>query len=333
MQLKNYRIFTLAPTILALNLIILPQAEAGAFSPTGEMTTLRSGQTATLLTNGMVLIAGGIDDSTGQPTASAEIYDPATGTWKATAPMSTPRMLHTATLLPDGDVLVAGGSGTNLFAPPYFGTLTNAELYHPAAGTWTPTGSMNMARQLHTASLLSNGKVLVAGGAYDLSGSAELYDPGSGQWTYTGTMTTNRDQHTATVLTNGMVLVAGGQVSVSVFNSKVTATAELYNPADGTWAATGSMTTNRIGQTATLLKNGKVLVVANDNGDVDSGDTSAELYDPVSGTWSATGSMHVWRREAAATLLPDGEVLVTGGDIGGSQFPDVAEIYNPDTGQ
>ena len=323
MKLKNNRSLTLVPIILALNLIILLQAEAGAYFSTGQMVATRSGQTATLLTNGLVLIAGGRDSSTFQETASAELYDPATGQWRTTGSMSIPRINHTATLLPNGQVLVAGGTGTN-FAVPYFGTLTNAELYDPATGVWTPTGSMNMARRSHTASLLPDGKVLVAGGSFDLSGSAELYDPASGQWTYTGTMTTNRQDHTATVLTNGMVLVAGGQVEVG-FGLERTATAELYDPNTGDWTATGSMSTNRSDFAATLLKNGKVLV---EGGTVTSGSildisASAELYDPASGTWSATGSLLVGlgSGKPPAARLQDGEVLVTG------------EIYNPATGQ
>ena len=328
MNLKSNKTLPVVLSMFAFCTFFPRRAKAGAFFPTGEMITPRSGQTATLLTNGMVLIAGGMGNSNGQPTASAELYNPATRQWTATSPMSTPRDSHTATLLPDGKVLVTGGDGTNIVAP-YFGALTNAELYDPVSGTWTPTGSMKMARYNHTASLLPNGKVLVAGGAYDLSGSAELYDPATGQWTYTGSMTTNRHDHTATVLTNGMVLVAGGLVSVSVFNSGATATAELYNPATGTWTATGSMTTNRVKHTATLLKNGKVLVVANH--DYGAHDASAELYDPVSGTWSATGSLNDWRDEATATLLPDGEVLVAGGN--NSALTEIAEIYNPDTGQ
>ena len=328
MKSQNRKMLLPALLALTLNLFAAGRAQAGAFFTTGEMTAPRSGQTATLLTNGLVLIAGGRDVSTFQTMAGAELYDPVTGAWQATGSMNTPRVNHTATLLPDGKVLVAGGIGTN------FNTLTNVEVYNPATGVWTPTGSLNVARRQHTASLLSNGKVLVAGGAADLSGSTELYDPATGTWTFTGTMTTNRQEHTATVLTNGMVLVAGGEATVG-FNLKPIATAELYNPNTGAWTATGSMTTNRFEHSATLLKNGKVLVeggTATSTSTLNGG-TSAELYDPVSGTWSATGSMFFGADEnLPATLLPDGEVLVAGGGIGVSGY-NPAQIYNPDTGE
>jgi N-acetylneuraminic acid mutarotase len=333
MKSQNRKILLPALLALTLNLLVAGRVQAGAFFTTGEMTTPRSGQTATLLTNGLVLIAGGRDVSTFQTMAGAELYDPATGAWQATGSMNTPRVNHTATLLPDGKVLVAGGVGTN-FAAPYFGTLTNAEVYDPVTGVWSPTAPMTVARRQHTASLLPNGKVLVAGGTYDLSGRCELYDPATGTWTLTGTMTTNRQEHTATVLTNGMVLVAGGEVTVGTDLEPI-ATAELYNPNTGAWTATGSMTTNRFEHSATLLKNGKVLVeggTATSTSTLNDG-TSAELYDPVSGTWSATGSMFFGSDEnLPATLLPDGEVLVAGGGIGVSGY-NPAQIYNPDMGQ
>jgi len=124
------------------------------FEETGSLATARYFHTATLLPNGKVLVAGGAIGYT--PLASAELYDPATGTWTATESLHTARFFHTATLLPNGKVLVAGGAGN--------GYLASAELYDPATETWTATGSLHTARDLHTATLLPNGKVLVAGG-------------------------------------------------------------------------------------------------------------------------------------------------------------------------
>jgi hypothetical protein len=180
------------------------------WSFTGSLNTARFDHTATLLPNGMVLVAAGFTGMS-TPSATAELYDPSSRTWTATGSLNTARFDHTTTLLPNGMVLVAGGG---------FGSLASAELYDPASGTWTATGSLNIPRVSHTATSLPNGMVLVAGG-YDNSNprrfiylaSAELYDPASGAWTATGSLNTARYAHTATLLLNGMVLVAGGSGS------------------------------------------------------------------------------------------------------------------------
>src|SRR6266478_8008026 len=128
------------------------------FGNTGSLNTGRYWHTATLLPNGKVLVAGGYDGV--NYLTSAELYDPATGTWTATGSLDTARYRHTATLLPNGNVLVAGGVNSS-------GSLASAELYDPASGTWTAPGSLGAARAAHTATLLPNGKVLVAGGYND----------------------------------------------------------------------------------------------------------------------------------------------------------------------
>src|SRR6266853_3991058 len=132
-----------------------------------------------------------------------------------------------------------------------------------SSNTWTPTSSMITARTHHTATLLANGEVLVAGGGNTtILPSAELYNQTTGKWTATGSMTTARTDHTATLLANGEVLVAGGLSNGgSQIGTSCTSTAELYNPSTGQWMATGSMTITRGHHTATLLPNGKVLVV------------------------------------------------------------------------
>ncbi|MHA7628950.1 Ig-like domain-containing protein [Corallococcus sp. M7] len=275
------------------------------------MAALRSRHSATLLPSGRLLVAGG-GDILGNGTASAEVFDPATGTWSSTGAMAGVRQAHTATLLPNGKVLVAGGASTSISSG-----IASAELYDPATGTWTDAGSMLSARRDHTATLLPSGKVLVAGGQQGSNRltQAELYDPATGTWTSTGAMPAARGAHTATLLPNGKVLVAGGYDGDAIL-----ASASVYDPATGTWSSTGAMVSARSGHTATLLPNGKVLVAG-------SGGGSAELYDPATGTWASTGSLSTGHDSPTATLLPSGRVLLAGGY--GSA---VLEEYDPTTG-
>ncbi|MBA3832293.1 MAG: hypothetical protein H0X34_10465 [Chthoniobacterales bacterium] len=291
------------------------------------MTTKRLSHTATLLSNGQVLVAGG-EDSDGFLLNSAELYSPAARTWTATGSLGTRRAFHTATLLPSGKVLVAGG----LDGPEF---LKSAELYDPAAGTWTPTASMRTLREAHTATLLPSGKVLVAAGSdgTNLLSSANLYDPATGRWMNTGSLSTARDGHTATLLPSGKVLVVGGS---NGFHSYLSS-AELYDPAAGTWTATGSLATARELHTATLLPSGQVLVAGGLGFAI--GDpiylSSAELYDPATGSWTATGNLAIERAYHTATLLPSGKVLVAAGfsfNGVGYSYPTSAELYDPAAG-
>lgn len=191
---------------------------------TGSMHTKRSNHTMTLLQNGMILAVGGSDPCYYSVIASAEIYNPDAGVWTVTGSMHTAHGWHTATLLPNGLVLVAGGLSTYNTG----GVLVkSAELYDPSVGTWTITGSMNTVRCNHTATLLVNGMVLVAGGSNEswmgaMIGSAEVYNPSTGIWTTTTSMNTVRGWHTATLLSSGAVLMTGG------YSGNDLASAEIY---------------------------------------------------------------------------------------------------------
>ncbi len=220
---------------------------------------------------------------------------------------------HTATLLPNGKVLVAGGRGAP-FNQVGFPTNT-AELFDPATGRWTPTGSMRNPHGLHSATLLLNGRVLVL----DVFG-AELYDPSTGTWSSTGQPRASHNVHTATLLPDGRVLVAGG-----LGNSP-----EIYNPVTGQWTLTGALNTPRSRHTATLLPNGKVLVAGGEGTDQNAL-ASAELYDPSTGQWNFTGTMRNARRAHTATLQINGRVLAVGG-MDGTSILRTAERYDFETG-
>jgi hypothetical protein len=285
---------------------------------TGKLNTAREfGHTATLLPNGKVLVAGG--EGGFGTLNSAELYDPATGTWSITASLNAARSGHTATLLPNGKVLVVGDYNAT-------------ELYDPATGTWSFTGNLNIARAGHTATLLLNGKVLVAGDGFPEK-TTELYDPATGIWTRTGDLHTDREYHTATLLSNGKVLLVAGGYNCQTGVCSLLNTAELYDPAAGTWSITASLNTARFFHTATLLPNGQVLVAGGATRNYSDPTNSAELYDPATGTWSITARLNTARFFHTATLLPNGQVLVAGG--GNALSPghtNSAELYNPATG-
>jgi Kelch motif len=312
----------------------------GTWHLTAAMKAARAQFTATLLPDGRVLVAGGVDssnDETKHALASAELYDPRTATWTATGSMKWPRAFHTATLLKGGKVLAAGGYCTALTLKTCpsvedpDGAIAAAELYDPKTGRWTETGSMTTTRFLDTATLLPDGRVLVAGAEHapdEHLTSTEIYDPAAGKWTATGSMITGRWQHFAVGLGDGRVLIAGGI-------GPVAASAELYNVRTGTWTATGGPISGRAqGGTAALLATGKVLLAGGDGG----GDhmlATAELYDPATGMWTQTGAMSGQRVESAFAMLSDGKVFVVGGfAVPGGPDPllATAEIYDPNTG-
>jgi hypothetical protein len=218
--------------------------------------------------------------------------------------MNVARESHTATLLSNGQVLVAGG------------TDASAEVYNPATGTWTLTGSMNVPRSNHQAVLLQNGQVLVAGGFNGGTlASAELYNPSTGTWTVTGSMITARYGFSLTLLPDGEVLAVQGM------------SAELYNPATGTWSATGSPTSAVGGTTAALLQSGEVLAIGQSN------NVPSELYDPSTGTWSTTGNAGIINLNAVIALLLNGDVFVTSSFASGRASYSFVSLYDPSTGQ
>jgi hypothetical protein len=274
-----------------------------AWTPTGSMRTARANHTATVLPNGLVLVAGGTGDHNAA-LASSELYNSASGTWSSTGNLHVARVSAGAVLLPNGRVLAMGGCLSNDCLS---STTRSAEIYNPTSGSWTVTGSMRTGRAQFIAVLLPTGKVLVAGGctSYDVNGclavttAAELYNPATGTWTSTGAMRATRMAMTGTVLPNGKALVAGGQTA----SSDALSSSELYNPATGTFSLTSRLITPRSDHTATLLPNGRVLM-AGGEGVNGLSLIKAELYNPVTGTYSTTGNMPSTRQEHTAVLRP-----------------------------
>ena len=295
----------------------------GGFVNTGSLNNARSGHTATLLNNQMVLIAGGTNNPGGSGAlASAELYSAPSGTFAMTGSLNAARYFHTATLLDNGTVLLVGGEDATGNA------LSSAELYDPVAQTFTLTASLNVARISATATLLTNGKVLIAGGK-DSTGnalaSAELYDPSAKTFTLTGSLNTARSQHTATPLSNGTVLVAGGQDS----NGNALASAEVFVPATGAFSVTGNLTAARYSHTATLLNSGMVLLAGGESAGAPI--AVSELYNSTAGTFAASGNLNTARYGHSATLMNNGMVLIAGGS-GASGVSSTAELYDPTAG-
>lgn len=271
----------------------------GRWTATGPMHATRADFVMVRLRDGRVLAAGGRDGPSAGPvhaTSSAEIYDPSSGRWTEVSHMTMPRSTSVkAVLLPSGTVLVAGGTPFQEHADGVADG--SAELFDPATGKWTATGSMTLPRNNFTLTLLKTGDVLAAGGwiqhaarnaiTYAL---AELYDPSTGTWEPTGPMATPHAYDAATLLQNGRVLVTGGEIIESNTCANSTACAqeneaEEYDPGTGGWSEVTPMPLWRFAHDATTLDDGRVLLT----GGVEQNETSTVgaatlLFTPASGT-------------------------------------------------
>ncbi len=294
----------------------------GMVVATTAMREARAAHTATTLSDGRVLVAGGFTEEE-NAVSGAELFDPASRRFTSLPRMSTLRHSHTATLLPNGKVLLVGGymAGSTIVAA--------SELFDPATNRFTPTGHLRAARAGHTAVVLANGTVLIAGGvgsAWSFLSSAELYDPATGRFTPTGNMTVARESHAAVVLRDGTVLVVGGHRGRRAETVLYTS-AERYDVASGTFRKVGDMRVRRHKHDAIVLRDGRVLITGGtDERDMNGVYNSTELFDPVSATFTMGPTMARprYKHYGSTMLLPDGTVLLAGGAT-------QAETFDPRT--
>lgn len=358
------------------------RAPAGRWKATGSPIFARYGATATPLRNGKVLVAGGLLAGN-VATPTTELYDPVSAKWSVTAPMGQARTHHTATLLPNGEVLIAGGrTAFSRYGTPGGFTpmvsLATAELYNPLTGTWRPAGTMLTPRSDHTATLLAQAaggaRVLVAGGRQDVGldfpethqaiASAEVFDPQTNVWVPTGALATARYAHTASLLGDGKtVVVIGGATTVPDTSTRrvvfvdvpaprvrdsAISSLEIYEPAApdpqhpvfaGGWKSGPEALAVRLDHTANTLGDGRIAIVGGRLGTVANATNAADLFSlPVAvpgEPWATTSRMAVDRLGHTATSLPGGRLLVAGGvpfKTIGPAAVSAAEIYDQAAG-
>jgi hypothetical protein len=325
-------------------------ASSGSFSGTAavsvqattvSLNTSRYQHSATLLDNGTVLVAGGINcSSVGSCSylSSSEIYNPNSGSFTYTGSLATARAAP-AVLLGNGKVLIAGGYSCD--ASGNCASLQSAEIYDPASGAFSTAGNMTVARSGHTATLLGNGKVLIAAGETCSSATscatlstAEVYDPVAGSFTTTGSLIAARFNASAILLTSGQVLLAGG-----FDGTNYPAVAELYDPVAGTISTTGSLNTPRENATATIFDSAVVLIAGGSTcsspgcptATTEEYDTNGYFYY----TTYPTGNMTVARFDQTATLLTNGQVLLAGGYdscVTSCTSDSTTEVFSPYSG-
>jgi N-acetylneuraminic acid mutarotase len=299
----------------ATDLVSIYDPATGHWSAGTHMLQPRAYPMVVTLDDGSVLAAGGSRNL--QPLDTAERYYPENGTWVAAGRLNVPRTQGTLTLLADGRVLAVGGG---MGGSPGWASTASAEIFDPKTGVWSLATPMSVTRAYHTATLLGNGEVLVAGGATTYNGvhgtvtsEAEIYSPRSNSWRPASRMTAARYADAAALLSDGRVLVAGGW-SLTTNDDPSLASAEIYDPATNVWKATGSLNDARGSLAMAGLPDGRVLAVAG----VDPAYhvlASTEIYDSILGTWQATGRLPVALERPAMEILPDGRVLVAGGAI------------------
>jgi hypothetical protein len=279
------------------------------------MTVAREGHDAVLLQNGQVLVAGGQGQGSGALT-SAELYNPATGTWTATGNMTSGRANFLMILLPNGEVLAAGDGGSS----------NSAELYNPATGTWTPTGNVLGQINGNAGVLLNNGKVYAQ--------AINLYDPATGTWSTTSSPPVGGSSP-ITLLQNGDVFTSGDVNGESLYDPS-TNQWTTFPPPPCTTITQGCESAAATLSTGSVLVAGGITVVKQHYPFPPLTETNglAALFDPSALTWKKTNSLNESRAFETMTVLSNGQVLVTGGktfDKSSQQLVPIAsaELYTP----
>ena len=316
--MTSFRSLVLRSILLGIfsTLTLVSCGDAGV----GKMTTARGDHAASILSNGKILVSGGIGDwGAGQRSpaiGSSEILDLTTKSWTSASPLNHPRYGHTQTVLNDGTLLAVGGSPNGVKDIP-------PEIYTASNDTWTETSKMSYSRRLgHSATLMANGEVLVTGGLAEVEGNkriiakVEIYNPKDGSWRLVSDMTMPREKHKAVLLNNGKVLVIGSDNEEQYVRGVTTA--ELYDPDNDSWTGLGKLMDEHAERfTAVLLNDGKVLVSGGGTkGRRLTPETTAtmEIYDPANATWSLVEPMEVRSWRHTATVLNDGNVLFVGNE-------------------
>jgi hypothetical protein len=285
----------------------------GQWSLTAPMSTPRRFAAAVPLADGRVLVVGGEGQNGSSTLASAEVFDPATSTWQSVPSMQHERATPAAVRLQDGRVLVVGGgAGGVMDSVP-----VPAEVFDPSTASWTLAGLPHKARMDGTATLLPDGRVLVAGGrqAGGAPVGAEIYDPATHAWTQTGPLVVERIAHSTLLLPDGRVVMLGGLSA----NGRFEDTAETFDPATNTWTAVGWLPQPRYSHAALLTEDGRVMLIAGSVGPAGAysydgvPSASVDVFDPVSGQSSSGPALLQSRYGHSAVRLPDGAVLVLGG--------------------
>lgn len=270
------------------------------------MRHARYGHTASQLNDGRVLIVGGFN---GQNLPGCELYDPKTGNWTDASPLHTKRDRHTATLLPDGHVLVAGGFNSGQ-------VLADVEVYDPQRNEWSTLPPMPTPRAYHTATPLDSTRIFFALGESEINlETADFFDPANNAWSPAPSFSIpHAFGQTATKLRDGRVLIVGGEGNARPESEPTIDLTEIFDPRNSMVYPTGHTRIPRDWHTATLMKDGKVIVTGgyqkNRRGIAT---RETEIFDPTKNSWSDGPPIQGRRGQHTSVLLQDGTLLAIGG--------------------